>query len=132
MMPGVSPVISNILTTLLTALTSSGFLAIILYKIQRHDRKLDEEKSKESAESKMLLGLGHDRLVALTDKYVKRGGITLKEKRNLEYLYKPYRDMGGNGDCQIGYEACQLLQIMSEEEAGDKDAEIKRQEYKIV
>jgi hypothetical protein len=71
MMHGVSPLISNILTTLVTALTSSGFLAIILYKIQRHDRMIDEEKSKESAESKMLLGLGHDRLVALTDKYVK-------------------------------------------------------------
>lgn len=74
----------------------------------------------------MILGLGHDKILYLTDRFVKRGAITLKEKRNLEYLYVPYRDMLGNGDCKIGYDACQKLRIASEDEAEVLDWEIRK------
>lgn len=94
--------------------------------MNRRDRKKAEENANESARSKMLLGLAHDRLIYLTDTFVKRGGITLKEKRNLEYLYSPYEALGGNGDCKIGYEACQRLPIISEEEAAKRDCMIRR------
>ena len=77
----------------------------------------------------MLIGLGHDRVIYLTDKFVRRGSITLKEKRNLEFLYAPYRDMGGNGDCKIGYDACQQLPVVSEEAAEQADVEYRRKEY---
>ncbi len=46
----------------------------------------------------MLLGLGHDKIMYLGMKYVERGYITRSEYENLvEYLYKPYKKMGGNG-----------------------------------
>ena len=53
----------------------------------------------------------------------------MKEKRNLDYLYKPYAKMGGNGDCKIGYDACQELRIVSEEEALKIDGERKKKDY---
>ena len=62
---------------------------------------------------------------------MQRGGVTLKERRNLDYIYKPYREAGGNGDCQFGYEACEKLPTLSDEEAMALDRRIKRREYGI-
>lgn len=117
-----------LITAVLSAITSSGVMSLIIYLIQRRDRKKDEENANKSAQSRMLVGLGHDRIISLTDRYVRRGMITLKEKRNLEFLYRPYSDMGGNGDCKIGYDACQQLTVVSEDEAEFADLEIKRKE----
>lgn len=118
-----------IITVLITALTSSGFMSLIIYLLQRRDRRKEKEAADTSAQTRMLIGLGHDRVIYLTDRYVRRGSITLKEKRNLEYLYAPYRDMGGNGDCKIGYDACQGLPVVSEEVAEGMDIELRRKEY---
>lgn len=119
----------TILTAILAALTSSGFISFILYFVQRRDRKKDKAAANDSAESRMLLGLGHDRILYLTDKYVKRGAITLKEKRNLKFLWDPYHDMNGNGDCEIGYNACEDLLVVSEDKAEELDIAIKRKEF---
>lgn len=102
---------NDILVAIISALSSSGFMSLILYKVQ----KKDKQKDIESAQSRLLIGLAHDRILSLTDALVKRGNITLKEKRNLEYLYKPYKEAGGNGDCKIGYEACQKLEVISDD-----------------
>lgn len=114
------------ITAVLSALTSSGFMSLIIYLIQRRDKLKDQESANSSAQSRMLVGLGHDRIMSLTDRYVRRGSITLKEKRNLEFLYRPYADMGGNGDCKIGYEACQSLPVVSDDEAEAADMEFWR------
>jgi hypothetical protein len=106
-------------------------MSLVIYLLQRRDKKKDQEAANSSAQSRMLLGLGHDKIIYLTDKYVRRVCITLKEKRNLEFLYKPYADLGGNGDCKIGYDACQELPVVSEEEAAEADMHIKRKEYNL-
>ena len=123
------PGLQTIITAVITALTSSGFVSLILYFIQRRDRQKEKEESIESAQAKMLLGLGHDRILSITDRLVKRGAITLKEKRNLEYLWKPYSSLHGNGDCEIGYKACQQLPVVSEEKAEELDNTIRMKEY---
>lgn len=117
------------LQTIISSLTSSGFVALVIFLITRWDKKKEAENAKDSAESRMLLGLGHDKIVYLTDKYVRRGAISLKEKRNLEFLYKPYAELGGNGDCKVGYDACQHLPVVSDDEAQHMDIETKRREY---
>lgn len=124
------PEMQTIMTAVVSALTSSGFVSLVLYFLQRRDKKKEKEESMESATSKMLLGLGHDRILSITDRLVKRGSITLKEKRNLEYLWKPYNDLGGNGDCKIGYDACQKLPVVSEEAAEELDVQMKLKEYR--
>ena len=123
------PGMQTVITAVVSALTSSGFVSLVLYFLQRRDKKKEKEESMESATSKMLLGLGHDRILSITDRLVKRGSITLKEKRNLEYLWKPYNDLGGNGDCKIGYDACQKLPVVSEEAAEELDVQMKLKEY---
>lgn len=116
---------SAIVIALISAFSSSGVMSLLIYFLQRRDRK----KEKESAQSRMIIALGHDKIVYLTDKYVRRGAITLKEKRNLECLVRPYFEGGGNGDAKIGYTACENLQVVSEDDAEALDAAIKRKEY---
>jgi hypothetical protein len=49
----------------------------------------------------MLIGLGHDRIMFLGMKYIERGFITQDEYENLyDYLYKPYKKLGGNGSAE--------------------------------
>ena len=125
------PAIQTIITALISAVFSSGLLSIVLYKIQRRDKLRDEEKSNDSALAKMLLGLGHDELLCLWYIFMRRGAITLKEKTNRNYLYVPYRALGGNGDCETGFNECQKLPIIGDDEAEERDAAIKRKDYGI-
>lgn len=79
-----------IITILCTLLASTGFWALIT-------KFLD----KKSAKTKMLLGLGHDRIMYLGMRYVENGQISRSEYENLnKYLYEPYKEMGGNGTAE--------------------------------
>jgi len=81
---------NTLVTVLLTLLASSGFWAFVIATIE-----------KKSARNKMLLGLGHDRILYLGMKYVEKGEITQGEYENLnKYLYEPYKKMGGNGTAE--------------------------------
>lgn len=81
------PVIISILGTLLA---SGGFWALVTKLLDR-----------KSAKTKMILGLGHDRIMDLGMRYIERGSITQSEYENLyKYLYEPYKKMGGNGSAE--------------------------------
>lgn len=79
-----------LITILCTLLASAGFWTFATKIVD-----------KKSAKSKMLLGLGHDRIMYLGMKYVERGSITQGEYENLyKYLFEPYKEMGGNGSAE--------------------------------
>ena len=123
-----SPETQIVLTAVISAITSSGFMSLVIYLLQRRDKRKEKEEANNSAQSKMLLGLGHDKIMYLTDRYVRRGAITLKEKRNLKFLYVPYAELGGNGDCEIGYDASMKLPVISDDEMEELEAERRRKE----
>lgn len=73
---------------------SGGFWAFLTYMIQRKDNK-------DSAESQMLKGLGHDRICYLGAKYIHQGYITKDDYENLhDFLFVPYKKLGGNGTAE--------------------------------
>lgn len=65
----------------------------------------------KSAERKALLALLHDRLYLLCQSYIEQGSISLDELENIDYLYSPYRALGGNGTCEKLYEKVLSLPI---------------------
>lgn len=76
-----------IVTIIGSVVASSGFWAW-----------LQNRKEKKSASTQMILGLGHDRIIYLCEKYIERGWISSDEYENLRtYLFDPYEKMGGNG-----------------------------------
>lgn len=79
-----------VLTILAAVLASSGFWALLQHKMDSKDAK-----------AQMILGLGHDRIIWLGMSYLNRGWVTHDEYENLvDYLYKPYAAMGGNGTAE--------------------------------
>lgn len=82
---------SNILVTILCALlASAGFWGLVTKLVD-----------KKSAKSKMILGLGYNTIRTTAMEYIRRGNITQGEYTDLyKYLYKPYKDMGGDGSAE--------------------------------
>jgi len=62
-----------------------------------------------------LLALLHDRLYAECQKNIMRGWATADDKRNIEYMYKPYKTLGGNGTCEAMYSVCLTLPFSPKE-----------------
>lgn len=96
---------------------------------------INSDNNKQSqildAQAKELMGLGHDKIIFLTQQIARRGCITLREKSNLEALYIPYSKLGGNGDGKTGYNHCMGLSVCSEERALELDRQLKRHMYGI-
>lgn len=91
------------LTIFTSVLASSGLWTYLGKRAERKDVK-----------TQMLIGLGHDRITQLALVYIDRGYITQDEYENLyEYLYKPYKAMGGNGSAKRLMEEVDKLEIRS-------------------
>lgn len=116
---------------IIAVIGSNALFAFIQFLITRHDLRHKTQSEAEKNQSDMILGLGHDKILYLTDKIMQRGCITLKERSNLRYLYEPYKKLGGNGDCEIGYEQCKKLPTVGENEAMRLDMERKKKDYDI-
>lgn len=95
-----------LVTIFCSVLASSGLWAVIQKRMDSKDVK-----------AQMLLGLGHDRIMYLGMRYINRGWITDDEYENLyNYLYTPYKQMGGNGSAERVMAEVQKLEIKSAQE----------------
>ena len=93
-------------TIFVSVMASSGFWAFLQARRERKDAK-----------TKMILGLGYDRIVTLCAKYIDKGEITQSEYEDLyHYLYKPYKEMGGNGSAERAFEEVKKLPIKVKKE----------------
>lgn len=91
----------TILTVVLTLLGSAGFWGY-----------LEARRAKKDANTRLLVGIAHDRIVYLGMKYVERGYITQDEFENMEvYLYEPYAAAGGNGSAKRVMEEVRKLPL---------------------
>jgi hypothetical protein len=85
-----------LVTVLCSVIASSGFWAYVQKRNETKDVKAE-----------MLVGLGHDRIVYLGLHYLERKDengdsyITRDEYENLhDYLYVPYKKLGGDGSAE--------------------------------
>lgn len=77
-------------TIITSALASSGLWAFATKQTER-----------KCSETKMILGLAHDRIIGLGLHYIDRGFVTADEYENLhKYLFLPYCSLGGNGSAE--------------------------------
>ena len=126
-----TPFWQTLTIAIISALSSGGVVSLITFFVSRHDMKKQKEEEAQSETSRMILALGHDKIAYLTRKFIRRRGVTQTEMANLAGLYAPYRAMGGNGDGKAGYEACEKLPIITDDEADRRDIETKRKEYEL-
>ena len=99
----VTIVLQTLVTIVCAVLASSGFWAW-----------LQKKDDKKSLQSQMLIGLAHDRIVYLGMEYIERGWITKDEYENLnDYLYEPYKALGGNGSAKRIMEGVNRIKIVA-------------------
>ena len=98
-------IIETIVTIAVSVLGSSGLWAFLQSKMD-----------KNNAKTRMILGLGHDRIIYLCETYIDRGWLTHDEYENLyEYLFIPYKNMGGNGTAERLMKEVEKLPVKSKE-----------------
>ena len=84
-----------ILVAIIAGLTSGGVSQLVIFLIQRKDKKQNNPLAD------MVRGLGHDRIIFLGQRYIDKGFVTKDEYENLhDYLFLPYQELGGNGTAE--------------------------------
>ena len=93
-----------IITIICSVIASSGFWTFV-YK----------RRDNNNAEVKMLLGVGHVKIIETCEKYIVRGYIRQDEYDSLyNYLYLPYKELGGNGTAERMLNEVKKLPIRKE------------------
>ena len=105
-----------IITVAIAVLGSNGLWAFI-----------QSRSTAKSARDRMILGLGHAEIFRQAEHYIRRNGITTEELEDLnKYLFKPYKEMGGNGTAETIVKKCSELPIISRTEAERRDESYER------
>ena len=95
---------------ILAILGSNGLFTLIQFFISRHDKSKKADADMQKAQSRMLMGLAHDRIMYLGNYYIQRGYITDSEYEDLnKYLYEPYQALNGNGTAKKKMEEVRKL-----------------------
>ena len=59
-----------------------------------------------------VMAINHDQLYRMGEFYILTNQITVNEMKNLEYLYRGYHALGGNGTGTEIYEKCKELPVV--------------------
>ena len=86
----------------------------LLAGYRRLAKRVKEQEEERKAIKAGLLAILHDRLYAECSHYIARGSIDTDGLRNLEYLYRSYHELGGNGTGTELYNRAKALQIKND------------------
>lgn len=99
----IPPWVDMVIGIIAATIGSSGLWAFMMNRREKKDSKND-----------ILIGLGHDRIMYLSGKYIERGWITQDEYENLhDFLFVPYAKAGGNGAAAKAMKEVDKLEIRS-------------------
>lgn len=109
-------ILQAVISVLTAVLASGGLWNFLSKKQDMRLAELEKQKQEEQNENlkndfnnKLLLGLAHDRLMYLTNKYLDNGWVSAEEYENLMYMYQPYIQSGGNGAVKRNMEKVEKL-----------------------
>ena len=97
----------DISTLVIAVIGSNAIFSFLQFLIARHDKNTEPE-------TRLLLGIGHDRICYLCLKAIQRGYTTPDEIDNISQIYQPYTDLGGNGSGKEMYQRFLRLPIKEE------------------
>ena len=79
-------------------------------------RQMKAQRSKTQAINEGVLALLHDRLYQACQYYIEKGSCSIDDRDNLEYMFRPYKALGGNGTGEELYNRCLALPYGPEKE----------------
>ncbi len=88
-------------------------VTFLSFLIKRLYSKLKQELNTQKLLKEGMIAILHDRLYQLCTKFIEKGEITVDELENLEYMYKSYNNLGGNGTGTALFNRCKDLKIVN-------------------
>lgn len=92
---------------ILAIFASTGFWSFV-------SKIWDKKSSEKSVERQALLGLLHDRVYALGNKFIADKKVSTADYDNFNYLYVPYNKLHGNGTGEKIKKAVDMLPIIND------------------
>ncbi|MGN0362340.1 MAG: hypothetical protein ACI4ET_05805 [Bilifractor sp.] len=76
--------------------------------------------------SNAIMALLHDRLYKACGYLIEKGFCSIEDRQNLEYLFVPYKTLGGNGTVESLYKKCMDLPLTKGhvDDAQDEEKEV--------
>lgn len=96
--------LETISTIIVAVFASTGFWTLIT-------NIYNNKSNKQSAETKLLLGVAHNIIFDKCERYLRRGWVTPEELEDLLYIYTPYSSSGGNGTAKLMVERVEKLPV---------------------
>jgi hypothetical protein len=78
---------------------------------RRLSSRMKERAREQDLVREGVLALLHDRLYSACEALIQKGSCEVTEMKNLEYLYKTYHSLGGNGTGTELFERVKNLQL---------------------
>lgn len=76
---------------------------------------LQNRGRKKSAETRLLMGIAYSKIIDRCTEYINRGYVNTDEYHELEhYLFRPYKEMGGNGTAEKLFNDVSKLTVKEE------------------
>ena len=88
--------------------------ALIIAAITWMVRAIHKKKDEYDVLREGILALLHDRLYQSCSFLIEQGFCTIEDRNNLEYLYTPYKALGGNGTGESLYKKCLELPLTAD------------------
>ncbi len=86
-------------------------------------QKLKATKNRQDAINDGVKAILHDRIYQAHGWYMRQGYCSLEDKKNIEYLFTPYRNLGGNGTGERAYDDIMALPTEPEKKAEKREEE---------
>lgn len=88
---------TQIITIIGFIFASNGFWAYLTNRSQKKSVNLDQIQRDLEVQKKSNKALLHDRLFEVCLLCIEQEYVTTEELDNIEYMFKPYEELGGNG-----------------------------------
>lgn len=88
-------------------------LSLLSFLIKRLYSRFKQEIITQKLLKEGMLAILHDRLYQLCTVFIEKGEITVDELENLEYMYRSYHNLGGNGTGTALFNRCKNLKIIN-------------------
>ena len=92
-------------------LVFTGITGVLAAAYRSLSKRIKAQEEERKAVKEGLLAIMHDRLYQSCTYYIKQGHIDTAGLKNLEYLYKSYHTLGGNGTGTELYNRAKSLPI---------------------
>lgn len=92
-----------------------ALFALLLFLLGLGYRRVAHKIKEQEQVKDGILAILHDRLYQLCQYYINQGDISPSALKNIEYLYRSYHTLGGNGTGTELYDRVKKLPITAEQ-----------------